>query len=233
MGIIYSRAELTIQAVAGSDPERSLFAKRSQKSQSEAESKCKYLLGIEHSCFVRGPLGHSKADIIDKRGWALQESLLSPRLLGFGTTEIPWECRTLYWNKSGRQLSLISAFQYYIAAANTRETSLSHRYQRSSLWSIKVKHQLACTLDADSHKLRPKTSFSLWRQIAGIIWLSLVVINKFIQSRARFLGGRVVEIAAFRWAVVVLRPATASQCSKAGKISCSVMVVGVARLRIS
>ena len=172
MGTIYSRAELTIQAAAGPDPDQSLFAKRSWKSQSEAELKCKDLQGAYHSCFVRGTLS-SKYNIIEQRGWALQESLLSPRLLTFGTTEMSWECRSLYWNESGRLLKSISGFST-IFPRSIREKQFFHididEAQRQRTESNTDLHALWTRIVANYGRRRLSISTDKLPALAGLAW---------------------------------------------------------------
>lgn len=102
MGSIFGGAEVTIQAAAGTDCHYGLFAERSWKSQSTAKLKCKVVQGMDQQCFIRGPIERDTGEAINSRGWTLQESILSPRLLTFGATEMSAECRTSYWNESGR-----------------------------------------------------------------------------------------------------------------------------------
>lgn len=43
-----------------------------------------------------------KSEILNTRGWTLQESILSPRVLSYGSQQMVWECQTLKIGENGR-----------------------------------------------------------------------------------------------------------------------------------
>lgn len=43
-----------------------------------------------------------KAEVLNTRGWTLQESILSPRVLSYGSQQMVWECQTLRIGESRR-----------------------------------------------------------------------------------------------------------------------------------
>lgn len=102
MAAIYNCSDLTISAASGRSCGAGLFGKRSYKSAPFATIKCEGPGGTTGSCCVRGgsvPLGFLEPT--DLRGWTLQETLLSRRLLVRGTAQISWQCTASRWNQSG------------------------------------------------------------------------------------------------------------------------------------
>lgn len=45
-----------------------------------------------------------KAEVLNTRGWTLQESILSSRVLSYGSQQMVWECQTLKIGESGRPI---------------------------------------------------------------------------------------------------------------------------------
>ncbi|KAE9363177.1 HET-domain-containing protein [Stipitochalara longipes BDJ] len=86
MGNVYQHAYFTIFALDAVDCHHRMLSKRPQpankgSSIEEAES---LILGDKHAAFRQSTLCH--------RAWALQERLLSPRVLFYSNAEIFWEC---------------------------------------------------------------------------------------------------------------------------------------------
>ncbi|KAL9113416.1 MAG: hypothetical protein Q9227_002457 [Pyrenula ochraceoflavens] len=141
MSSIYAGAELTIKAAAGADCHYGLFVERSWRSMSAAQLKCIDIHEIAHECFIRGPQNlPERDDPINKRGWTLQETLLSPKLLTFGNYEMSWECRSLYWNESGNMLRPIPGmsdiFPQPIRVRNIFESEKPFDDERPDLFGI-------------------------------------------------------------------------------------------------
>lgn len=91
MGDIYSSAMLTIAAASSTDCRDGLLGNRRWASRRVAELRCQNSGSHEGRCRVRGRL-HPVIEPLDDRGWALQEDLLSPRILRIGTAEMSFHC---------------------------------------------------------------------------------------------------------------------------------------------
>lgn len=92
MGRIYRSASLTIAAAAAKDCHDGLFHARPDPEtpycpvlQRQKSDELVYL-GADL------PSVEEQIEPLSRRGWALQEAVLSQRLVTFGTTEISWEC---------------------------------------------------------------------------------------------------------------------------------------------
>lgn len=102
MAAIYNCSDLTISAASGRNCSAGLFDKRSYQSQPFATIKCEGPGSMTGSCCVRGgSVPQSFHEPTDRRGWTLQETLLSRRLLVRGTAQISWQCTVSRWNQSG------------------------------------------------------------------------------------------------------------------------------------
>jgi hypothetical protein len=90
MADIYEGSILTIAAAAAPDSTHGLFSPTSPSFQGISLSK---ITGDERfkNIWIRRALDHSK-ELLDSRGWIMQERILSPRLLYFGKEEMAWEC---------------------------------------------------------------------------------------------------------------------------------------------
>ena len=91
MGDEYSRAALTIAAASSRDCRDGLLGNRRWQSHQTAELRCRDDHGRQGTCYIRGRFAPD-IEPLDDRGWALQEDLLSPRLLRIGTSEISFHC---------------------------------------------------------------------------------------------------------------------------------------------
>lgn len=94
MADIYRNAVITLSAAASKGPSDGLF-RETQPEHRGRELVHPLLKSDDHSprFFTRRPIDHYRKDhpLLD-RGWVLQERLLSPRVLHFGTYELIWEC---------------------------------------------------------------------------------------------------------------------------------------------
>ncbi len=100
MDEIYKNSVLTISATTASNseggiltPRRNRFPPIAIRFRSQRFS-CSGVLWIRH---VLSPFDHAiegKESPLSKRGWCLQERVLSPRTLHFGAEQMFWECRT-------------------------------------------------------------------------------------------------------------------------------------------
>jgi hypothetical protein len=148
MGEIFQSATITIAASSPSHPGVSLFDHRkSDYEQLELVSDAKKLL--EDVVFkVRRKIGcgiHAKTgrsldiDPLDTRAWALQEKLLSTRLIAFTGAELQWTCRTLKacecQQKSYPSLSLFSI--------PAQLSSMEDKLTWSKIWT-KIVEEYSC-----------------------------------------------------------------------------------------
>ena len=98
MGSIYRNAYLTISATGAHDPTHGCFFQRSCDLVRSVKVRLSKLSGLANNyfCFDRS---FWSSNIIDSpladRAWALQERLLSPRILHFGRQQIAWECQEM------------------------------------------------------------------------------------------------------------------------------------------
>jgi hypothetical protein len=92
MANIYRNAAITLSAAASRGPNDGFYAKSQPKYIAvEVPRPSQDIEGPRF--FARTPLPHMSSDHpLLARGWVLQERLLSPRVLHFGTFELIWEC---------------------------------------------------------------------------------------------------------------------------------------------
>ncbi|KAF6830533.1 heterokaryon incompatibility protein [Colletotrichum musicola] len=97
---VYSHSYCNISAAGARDSSKGLFFERNPRiSETTAVELCvKGLgLGVDYlNCSIvdLGFWGHAVGQCpLNKRGWVLQERLLSPRVLHFGRDQLFWECR--------------------------------------------------------------------------------------------------------------------------------------------
>jgi hypothetical protein len=110
MADIYSGSTLTIVASEGKDSSGGFFALPRQDPgrhvftavRPDAESK--FLLQIED----RGGYEEGKIPRLHDRGWTLQESVLSRRIVQFPQAELQWRCRTEWLTEFGASYEPLS-----------------------------------------------------------------------------------------------------------------------------
>lgn len=104
MALVYRAAFLTIAAAGANDAHEGIFQQRKRAMQHcFLDYNCSSSSGIlgrvsigpsyEKNCWSSEPL--------DCRAWALQERLLSARILEYGTTEMSWKCFCTFIPESG------------------------------------------------------------------------------------------------------------------------------------
>ena len=95
MGSVYAGSMLTIAAADAAESNDGFLRYRSPLRQQD----CRLLRDATHTVFAEAPnccctLGPCPGSSrLDTRGWVLQERVLSPRTLYFGTNGVHWECR--------------------------------------------------------------------------------------------------------------------------------------------
>jgi hypothetical protein len=96
MGIIYRQSVCTIAALAAQSSHQGCFTKRNPLYYRH----CRILGNSEKGVYVLGATtpkmwvtgGYGESCKLNRRGWVVQERLLSPRTLYFGPRSIGWEC---------------------------------------------------------------------------------------------------------------------------------------------
>ena len=105
---IYGGAFLTICATSAAKAQDGILVRRVQPTVSNV--RIPYVLTSGHtmvggSVFIGEPrmLERTQAgsEPLDARGWALQEKLLSHRILTYKSTEVTWQCQCAEWRESG------------------------------------------------------------------------------------------------------------------------------------
>jgi hypothetical protein len=97
MGEIYRNASITVAAGSASSSKDGFLEDRSIYNRSKV---CRVPLFLSQDLWGSMWVGNDPSDLttnkehLETRAWALQESLLSPRLLFYGSKEIIWKCQT-------------------------------------------------------------------------------------------------------------------------------------------
>ena len=103
---VYGGATITIAATNSTSTDCGIFQNRSV-SPAECRLEWRSLDQTEfHDLFLRSSTEFwdttMKKEALNTRGWTLQESLLAPRTLSFGTQQMIWECLERKSGESGR-----------------------------------------------------------------------------------------------------------------------------------
>lgn len=99
MGDIYRRSTLTIFATNGTDTDSSLFSRRDARASKSCNVRTTIKRGskcIDQYISIQPYLYEDDDTALQRRGWVLQEELLSGRLLKFGADEVHWSCVTTH-----------------------------------------------------------------------------------------------------------------------------------------
>lgn len=135
---IYQGSALTLSAAAGKDCEAGLFPDRTSILQSEpvemeilsestsasevkdnsiqvypphhADPSHKKAIVLQYDMHERLPPHIRARDYLSKRGWVLQERVLSPALVHFATTDTIWECREHCVSEIGDRSSVVDKY---------------------------------------------------------------------------------------------------------------------------
>jgi hypothetical protein len=140
MGEIFEAATLTIAASSSADPSRSLFVSRLPNYQ-EAELFSEPVEELRDVVFkARKKITHGihaktgwslEVDPLETRAWALQERVLSTRLIAFTGAELQWKCRKVKACEC-RQNSSPSQPLFYVPSGIPRLDSI---LKYSKIWS--------------------------------------------------------------------------------------------------
>lgn len=139
MGRIYKNSRVTIAAATSQGVSDSFIAPREELHFATLPFSCSD--GRTGTVSLANRIySHSPEQPLDRRGWALQEYLLSPRFLMFGGTELTWHCQTQVFKSIGE-----SHIHYYELAQRLPTSIFDGRHPPL---------------------FKPKQKFDLWASIA-------------------------------------------------------------------
>ncbi|RWA12245.1 hypothetical protein EKO27_g2852 [Xylaria grammica] len=136
MARIYRNALLTIAAAVSAEHSDGFFTERN-----------------------RGPVSQASTDeILDSRGWILQEQLLSPRILKYSKGQVGWECISLNTSEAHKLHTRRSAtsseiMRFKRAVCGLRSTSMAVQRQAHASWQHVVQSYSRRELTKESDKL--------------------------------------------------------------------------------
>lgn len=158
MGDIFAAATITIAANSSPNPNHSLFASR-QQIYNEIELSSGAVegsLGVVYKARRKINKGiHAKtgilleADPLEVRAWALQERILSTRLIAFTGAELQWKCQTL----KTCQCRENPAPSQPLFHSRIGDTLLERTLGFSKTWSQIVEEYTTCSLKVQEDKL--------------------------------------------------------------------------------
>ncbi|ETS74032.1 hypothetical protein PFICI_13898 [Pestalotiopsis fici W106-1] len=130
---VYGGAWLTIVAAAGASSDAGLFVNR--PAQDDLFSKG-IRIPVESGkleCAVLGPalkISPFITEPLEKRGWAFQESIMSRRLLRYGTSGMSWKCHSCEYHENVTQPLQPSNIAYFAAGRKEMARQLHERWTR-------------------------------------------------------------------------------------------------------
>lgn len=160
---IYSLSALTVAAAAGRDCREGLLGNRRWASRLSAELRCSDTADHTGTCLVRGRM-KPKIEPLDLRAWAMQEDLLSPKLLKIGTAYMSWHCACSAISESEVEKA-VASHRGDAAEAFLRPMSVTMRPRddvTSDLWQALVWDYSRRKLSFEKDKLPAITGVALW-----------------------------------------------------------------------
>jgi hypothetical protein len=137
MDKIYGNATLTVAAAAATSTTEGIFSFGNELDGSNCSLPYQLADGQFGEVNVEVyETEESAEESLDSRAWALQESLISPRLLRYGTSQMSWKCNQIEENANGPLIS-----------RNKQPTSKSEK------WTSIVTDYTARTLTYNSDRL--------------------------------------------------------------------------------
>jgi hypothetical protein len=225
MADIYQNAIVTIAGSASSGPHQGLFRTAEEVHIDRPLSSIVRNEGLK-AIRIRKALSHDAAQLpLVQRGWVLQERLLSPRCLHFGTNEIIWECMEFLLCECG-SLNLQETNRYKWPEPKHRLHPDLLRYIMTPYLIINAWH--ASVVDYSRMILtRPDDIFPAisgiaksvqvatgWTYIAGL-WKEHLVVGLTWRVERPDCGVRCEPWRApsFSWASNMARPGSVERCS--------------------
>jgi hypothetical protein len=120
MGDIYANSTLTIAAEDSKSCTDGILVERDwsstailpldlripcRKGQKRPISSCASIMVVPK---LIDPKEHERQTILATRGWTLQESILSSKILSFGNSDLRWRCFETSWSESNLYINLVS-----------------------------------------------------------------------------------------------------------------------------
>ncbi|PMD38806.1 HET-domain-containing protein [Hyaloscypha variabilis F] len=105
MGDVYGRSHLTIAARGAANAEIGCFIPRKEEPPACCLEYKNADGSIRGQMFVRNPafeIERIDRSPLDERGWVLQERILSPRILYYGSQQLYWECTSATIRQDGK-----------------------------------------------------------------------------------------------------------------------------------
>jgi hypothetical protein len=105
MGDVYGRSHLTIAARGAANAEIGCFIPRKEEPPACCLEYRNADGSIRGQMFVRDPafeIERIDRSPLDERGWVLQERILSPRILYYGSQQLYWECTSATIRQDGK-----------------------------------------------------------------------------------------------------------------------------------
>lgn len=206
MGRIYGSSSLTIAAAAADDCHHGLF-----QTRPIPEIPCCPVLQNQMSDEIVY-LGADLPDVKDRseplgqRGWALQEAVLSRRLVTFGTTELSWKCsccsrRETVWRTLPRDTDSSSVLET-ASEISSSWVSLVEEYSRRSLTFMTDKLPAISGLAAVvSHNTGQDFHFGIWQRRAQhmLMWRH---VGRTEEQKTVYLRQKTPRAPTWSWASV-------------------------------
>ena len=186
MGEIYRNAALTICAASSRSVNEGFLQLRTENTAYSQDSRCN--LFLEHEDTQRPsnitldvdwqPQHHGvRSDILNQRGWALQESFLSPRRVYYGSERVFWICPESFQADGGpitRADKFIKFQSFTIDEPKAREQPHS-KLSTAVAWSAALKDYSTRDLTQEQDKLPALSAIAKvvqkqlgWTYLAGL-----------------------------------------------------------------
>jgi hypothetical protein len=136
---VYGGAILTIAAMSASSTEVGMLRERSITAEACMIEWKSVKTTSRSNIFLRPTTSFwdttMKNEPINQRGWTLQESLLSPRTLSYGSQQMVWECQECKTSESGRPILAgeIHRDKGFIQSLLTNRPSIREKTVRGSV----------------------------------------------------------------------------------------------------
>jgi hypothetical protein len=164
MGKVYANSWLNIAATAANDSSQGCFRTR------DLSRMVHHLIGPSHdsagtTSWVLTPWdmwSHAiEQATLNKRGWVLQERILSPRVVHFAEQQVFWDCREFRACESFSRGALpdakspndYSAVKQLVPGRTSEEYQNQSAYMKSQYWNLLVTRYALCELTFSTDKL--------------------------------------------------------------------------------
>lgn len=159
MPSIYKNADVTISATRSRGSGKGVFHDVQDPSPQDEAFRLRFRCpnGELGSVIIygQGNLEHRR-DPIEDRAWTLQEHLLSPRLLVFGSRQIWWTCRKVHTDLSTgnfREYSEIGELRLRFLNVQILQRRRAMKHIPGNTWLSLVQHYTGCHMSFSKDKL--------------------------------------------------------------------------------